>query len=56
MRKCSDCGRYTLKEKCTSCGGKTISPHPPKFSPQDPYGKYRRRLKKQVLGMGEKDE
>jgi H/ACA ribonucleoprotein complex subunit 3 len=56
MRKCSDCGGYTLKEKCPSCGGKTTSPHPPKFSPQDPYGKYRRQLKKQVLGMGEKDE
>ena len=24
-----------------------------KFSPHDPYGKYRRQLKKETLGMGE---
>ncbi|MCS7132069.1 MAG: RNA-protein complex protein Nop10 [Hadesarchaea archaeon] len=53
MKKCKNCGRYTLKDLCPNCGGKTISPHPPKFSPQDPYGKYRRLLKKQILQVGE---
>lgn len=48
MKKCKSCGVYTLKDRCPSCGGQTVSPHPPRFSPQDPYGKYRRMLKKQV--------
>ncbi len=48
MKKCKSCGAYTLKDICPSCGGQAISPHPPKFSPQDPYGKYRRMLKKQA--------
>tara|TARA_Y100000310_G_scaffold298404_1_gene332332 strand:- start:647 stop:817 length:171 start_codon:yes stop_codon:yes gene_type:complete len=45
--KCSKCEKYTLKEKC--CGLKTISPKPPKFSPEDKYGDYRREEKKESL-------
>lgn len=45
MRKCFLCYEYTLKEICRKCGSKTRSPIPPKFSPNDPYGKYRRRVK-----------
>jgi len=45
MAKCLDCGSYTLKETCPSCKEKTATPHPPKFSPEDKYGKYRRQLK-----------
>lgn len=42
IRKCSDCGRYTLnQENCPVCHGRVISPHPPKFSMEDPYWKYR---------------
>ncbi len=48
MRKCGSCGRYTLKDVCPVCGGKTYMPIPPKFSPEDPYGKYRRRLRKEI--------
>jgi H/ACA ribonucleoprotein complex subunit 3 len=48
MRKCKSCGRYTFKEKCPACGGITIAPHPPRFSPLDPYGKYRRMVKKEA--------
>lgn len=48
LKKCKSCGAYTLKDVCPSCGGQVISPHPPKFSPLDPYGKYRRMLKKQA--------
>ncbi|MDI6889060.1 MAG: RNA-protein complex protein Nop10 [Methanocellales archaeon] len=45
MRKC-ECGTYTLKDTCPSCGKKTRNPLPPSFSPKDPYGKYRRMMKK----------
>ena len=48
IKRCVECGVYTLKEICPTCGGKTVSPHPPKFSPADPYGRYRRLLKKQA--------
>lgn len=47
MRKCVSCGRYTLKGTCPICGGKTIMPIPPRFSVEDPYGKYRRMLRKE---------
>ncbi|MEM2878400.1 MAG: RNA-protein complex protein Nop10 [Candidatus Hadarchaeales archaeon] len=46
MKKCKPCGIYTLKEVCPRCGKKTVSPHPPRFSPLDPYGKYRRMTKR----------
>ena len=47
MRKCTSCGRYTLnKEKCPYCGGEVRIPHPPKFSPEDRYAKYRRMLRR----------
>ncbi|MHA1377231.1 MAG: RNA-protein complex protein Nop10 [Candidatus Helarchaeota archaeon] len=47
LRKCSFCKRYTIsKLECPKCGGKTINPHPAKFSIQDKYGKYRRAAKK----------
>ncbi|HDJ04400.1 RNA-protein complex protein Nop10 [Candidatus Bathyarchaeota archaeon] len=42
MRRCVDCGRYTLKkDSCPYCGGKLRIPHPAKFSPDDKYAKYR---------------
>ena len=47
IRKCKACGEYTLKEVCVRCGAKTVSPLPPRFSPMDRYGKYRRMLKKE---------
>jgi H/ACA ribonucleoprotein complex subunit 3 len=48
MKKCKSCGAYTFKDKCPACGGGTTVPHPPRFSPLDPYGKYRRMLKKEA--------
>ncbi len=45
LRKCKICDKYTLKEVC-SCGNETNVPIPPRFSPQDRYGEYRRKLKK----------
>ena len=41
IRKCPNCGRYTLKEKCPVCSVETISPHPARFSPDDKYVEYR---------------
>ena len=42
--KCESCGKYTMKEAC-SCNGKAITPKPAKFSPEDKYGAYRRKVK-----------
>ncbi|MCL2549651.1 MAG: RNA-protein complex protein Nop10 [Methanimicrococcus sp.] len=42
IKKCKDCGRYTLLETCPGCGGLCKSPRPASYSPEDRYGKYRR--------------
>ncbi len=47
MRKCRSCNIYTLKERCPRCGKETTSAHPPRFSPVDRWGKYRRKAKKE---------
>jgi len=49
--KCPKCNEYTLKENCPVCKSKTVGVRPPKFSPEDRFGKYRRMMKKQ-LGEG----
>ena len=41
MFRCVDCGRYTLSEKCPHCGGRTVTPHPARYSPDDKYARYR---------------
>ncbi|ABU81946.1 RNA-protein complex protein Nop10 [Ignicoccus hospitalis] len=41
MKKCVRCGRYTFKDVCPVCNGQTTVPHPPRFSPEDKYVKYR---------------
>jgi len=46
--KCESCGEYTIKEKC-GCAGNAVNPKPPKYSPEDSYGEYRRKAKKQSL-------
>ncbi|MEM0351080.1 MAG: RNA-protein complex protein Nop10 [Archaeoglobaceae archaeon] len=50
IKKCPKCLEYTLKEICQRCGEKTINPIPPRFSPEDPYGKYRRKLLRRWRG------
>jgi len=48
LRKCESCKRYTLnREKCPVCDGLVHVSHPAKFSPDDKYAKYRRRLKEE---------
>jgi H/ACA ribonucleoprotein complex subunit 3 len=47
LRKCVNCNKYTLKkDKCPYCGGLVRIPHPPKFSPDDKYLKYRMIMKR----------
>ncbi len=48
IRRCRECGAYTLHQRCHICGGETVEVLPPRFSPEDRYGKYRRMLKKEV--------
>lgn len=43
---CANCREYTMKEKCPKCGTLTIEKKPPKFSPLDKWGKYRRATKR----------
>ncbi|MDR2699061.1 MAG: RNA-protein complex protein Nop10 [Candidatus Methanoplasma sp.] len=43
LRKCVSCGRYTIKDVCSTCGSAVSSPVPMKFSPDDRYGSYRRK-------------
>ncbi len=44
---CQKCEIYTLNEICSKCGSKTYSKKPAKYAPEDPYGKYRRKAKKE---------
>ncbi|MFH1590626.1 MAG: RNA-protein complex protein Nop10 [archaeon] len=46
---CPKCGTYTLHEECATCGGKTQESKPPKYSPEDKYGGYRRTAKRETL-------
>ncbi|MDA4129522.1 MAG: RNA-protein complex protein Nop10 [Thaumarchaeota archaeon] len=42
LLKCKVCLTYTLPPKCPKCGSELIaSPHPPRFSPDDRYLRYR---------------
>jgi len=45
IRVCRECRRYTLHGTCPQCGRPAVSPLPPRYSPEDRYGDYRRRLK-----------
>lgn len=50
LHRCSSCGMYTLRaDRCPYCGGTPGAAHPAKFSPEDPYGEYRRKMKLEML-------
>jgi H/ACA ribonucleoprotein complex subunit 3 len=52
LRKCIHCGRYTMKtDVCPYCRGRLTMPYPPKFSPQDKYGEYRRKYKMEIAAQ-----
>lgn len=48
MKKCKNCGIYTLKPVCPKCGKATVTIQLPKYSPEDKYGKWRRVYKKLI--------
>jgi len=37
---------YTLGEDCPECGADAVNSAPAPFNPEDPYGEYRRALKR----------
>ncbi|MHB9285743.1 RNA-protein complex protein Nop10 [Halobacteriales archaeon Cl-PHB] len=37
---------YTLDEQCPDCGADAVNSAPAPFNPEDPYGEYRRSLKR----------
>jgi H/ACA ribonucleoprotein complex subunit 3 len=45
---CKSCNKYTLNSLCPTCQEETENPAPPRFSPEDKYGKYRRILRKET--------
>jgi len=45
IKKCLSCDEYMLQDFCKKCGGKTVNPKPPRYSPEDRFGEYRRRQK-----------
>ncbi|NLV27665.1 MAG: RNA-protein complex protein Nop10 [Methanomicrobiales archaeon] len=45
IRYCPFDNIYTLSEICSQCGKPTITPHPFRYSPEDKYGSYRRRIR-----------
>ncbi|MGP8321463.1 MAG: RNA-protein complex protein Nop10 [Methanosarcinaceae archaeon] len=49
IRRCIQCKRYTMVDICPMCSGMAISPEPARFSPLDPYGKYRRLAKRKGM-------
>ena len=46
LLRCAKCAAYTMKEACPTCGLATTRSGPAKYSPEDAYGAYRRKLKK----------
>ncbi len=48
IRFCKVCREFTLGKNCGR-GHETVLPNPPRYSPLDKYGAYRRKLKKPSL-------
>ncbi len=47
IRRCGS-GHYTLKDRCGKCNAEAVAVGPAKYSPEDPYGKYRRLMKEEM--------
>ncbi len=52
LKRCTRCKEYTLQETCPRCGAAAKPNRPAKYSPEDPYGAYRRKLKKLDAAKG----
>lgn len=48
LMRCPECRGYTLRASCPKCGAATVMAMPAKYSPEDRYGEYRRRLKREL--------
>jgi H/ACA ribonucleoprotein complex subunit 3 len=48
LMKCASCKSYTLRATCPNCSSPTVMAMPAKYSPEDRYGEYRRRLKMEM--------
>lgn len=46
--KCAQCGKYTMKEKCT-CGGEAVTSRPVRYAVDATTAKYRRMARKEEL-------
>ena len=44
---CHSCKIYTMKEECPNCSSRAVFAKPPRFSPTDKLGKYRREAKEE---------
>ncbi len=50
LKKCSQCKTYTINAtQCPACSGPVVNAHPARFSIEDRYGSYRRKMKKEIL-------
>ncbi|HLC55511.1 MAG TPA: RNA-protein complex protein Nop10 [Candidatus Nanoarchaeia archaeon] len=45
---CTKCGLYSLKQHCPNCRQQVFSPKPPRYSPLDKWGEWRRKAKKEL--------
>ena len=45
IKRCAHCNVYTMKSHCPKCEKPTEHALPPKYGPEDRWGKYRRKLK-----------
>lgn len=50
IRKCNDCGLYTLSAICPKCGRTTAMAIPPKFAPGDKFVRYRLEEERKIYG------
>ncbi|MBU1111939.1 MAG: RNA-protein complex protein Nop10 [archaeon] len=46
---CQKCKVYSMKKQCPKCSGEMVLAKPPKYSPEDKLGSYRREAKKKDL-------
>lgn len=45
IKFCSSCKQYTMQKNCPKCKLPVNQAKPPKYSPEDRYGDYRRKAK-----------
>ena len=55
LRRCPQCGDYSLAEACPRCGRPTERAGPARYSPEDRYGQYRRALKREAARPKDQD-